>query len=151
MYTRGATRSCRTRVPGGFTLTGPTRYRVRVRPKSRRVLRAGYPGTRVPGYPSRTGTRVPVYQRVPAVSIPGNNPRKSFKHAAIRSTARLAQYLSHITHEATMTIHDHEYFGPGTRIPVFATCSRGEHARQYFQSPFKHDVNDPVEQAQHLK
>ena len=49
LYCRGATRSFTTRVLGGFTRTGTTRHRVRVRPKTRRLFRAGYPGTRVPG------------------------------------------------------------------------------------------------------
>ena len=44
---RGATRSFTTRVPGGFTRTGTTRLRVRVRPKNRRVFRVGCPGTRL--------------------------------------------------------------------------------------------------------
>ena len=43
--TRGVTRSCRTRVPGRLTRTGPTRYRVRVRPKPAEFL------GRVPEYP----------------------------------------------------------------------------------------------------
>ena len=45
---RDATRSSSSRVPGGFTRTGTTRHRARVRPKTRRAFRAGYPGTRVP-------------------------------------------------------------------------------------------------------
>ena len=44
---RGAIRSFTTRVPGGFTRTGTTRLRVRVRPKNRRVFRVGCPGTRL--------------------------------------------------------------------------------------------------------
>ena len=52
------------------------------------------------------------------------------------------------THAATTTIHDHEYLGPGTHL---ATCPRGQHARQYLQTPFiKHETNDPVQQAQRL-
>ena len=74
-YSRRATRSCRTRLPGAFILTGPTRHRVRVRSKIRRVFG---PGTRVP-VPNRV---VPVKQRVPVVNMPDNNLRNGFEHAA---------------------------------------------------------------------
>ena len=43
----GATRSFTTRVPGVFTRTGTTRHPVRVRLKTRRGFRTGYPGTRL--------------------------------------------------------------------------------------------------------
>ena len=74
-----------------------------------------------------SGTRIPVQQRVPVVSMPDDNLQKPFKHAANEPAVRLAQYLLLIasTHAATTTIHDHGYLGPGTRL---ATCPRGHHA-----------------------
>ena len=69
VWCMGATRSFTTRVPGGYTRTCTTRHRVRVRCKTRRVFRVGYPGT-----------RAPVQQRVPVVSMPENNLQKPCKH-----------------------------------------------------------------------
>ena len=57
-HARGATQSSTTRVSGGFTCMRTTRHRVRTRPKTRRVFRAGYPRT-----------LVPVQHRVPEVTM----------------------------------------------------------------------------------
>ena len=97
LCTRGATRSCRTRVPRGFTRTDPTRYRVGGRPKTRRVF---WPGIRVPEYPSQTSTRVPIQQRFPVVSMPDNNLQKPFKDA----TNDPAQYSHNTYQEARMRL-----------------------------------------------
>ena len=38
------------------------------------------------------------------------------------------------------------------RVPgyPFSNVSRGQHAWQYLQTPFKHETDDPVQQAQRL-
>ena len=105
MPARGATRSCRTRVPDGFTRTSPTRHRVRFPTKTRRVFRAGYP---VPGYPISNVSPWSAY-----LTITSRNPSNT--QQTIRRN--LAQYIPATMHAATTAIYDHEYLGLGTLVP----------------------------------
>ena len=124
---RGTTRSCRTRVLGGSTRTGPPRHRSGFDPQP-----AGYFGL---------STRVPVWQRVPVVSMPDKNFQKPFNHAAndptryshntyqvLRMKLRRPSMIMSISgrvpgYSLKSGTQVHGY--PGTRS---ATCPRCQHA-----------------------
>ena len=111
MPARGATRSCRTRVPDGFTRTSPTRHRVRFPPKTRRVFRAGYP---VPGYPISNVSPWSAY-----LTITSRNPSNT-QQTIPRKTRTIPTRYYACSYTA---IHGHEFLGPGTRGYPFSNVS----------------------------
>ena len=138
------------RYPAGLPGRVPTRYRVRVRPETRWVFRARYPGTRLASC-------------LRGQHMPDNDLQKSFKQRNKRSTsAMLAPYLSAIARAATTAIHDHEYpglgtrgtrkpgcpFNPGTRVPGYPLSNVSPRSTMPDNTSGRlssaHEINDPV-------
>ena len=115
---------CRTRVPG------------RVLPNTRSWSdtgsgsdpnSAGFLGadTRVPEHPAQTSTRVPVWQRVPVVNMPGDPNSAGF----LGADTRVPEYPARTS----------------TRVPVWQRVPVVNMPGSNLQKPFKHATNDPAQ------